>query len=112
MVTAGSLRSIATVVQIDGGSFETIVEAEGLASAWEYESASETSAGNIARMLIELHELAAMPKASQRLLDDAAFDVEGWIAERIAARALERVYRDHTSLHRAQALIDTVRAWR
>ena len=83
---AGSLRSIATVVQIDGGSFETIVEAEGLASAWEYESASETSAGNIARMLIELHELAAMPKASQRLLDDAAFDVEGWIAERIADR--------------------------
>ena len=83
---SGSLRSIATVVQIESGSFETIVEAEGLASSWEYETASETGAGNIARVLVELHELAAMPKASQRLLDDAAFDVEGWIAERIADR--------------------------
>jgi HK97 family phage major capsid protein len=27
-----------------------------------------------------------MPKASQRLLDDSAFDVEGWLAEKIATR--------------------------
>jgi HK97 family phage major capsid protein len=27
-----------------------------------------------------------MPKASQRLLDDSAFDIEGWLAERIADR--------------------------
>ena len=25
-----------------------------------------------------------MPKASQRLLDDSAFDIEGWLAGRIA----------------------------
>jgi len=28
-----------------------------------------------------------MPKASQRLLDDSAFDVEAWLAGRIAARS-------------------------
>lgn len=82
----GSLRSIATVVQIDGGSFESIVETDTLGSAWAREAAAETDAGNVARVAIELHELAAMPKASQRLLDDAAFDVEGWIAGRIADR--------------------------
>jgi predicted phage gp36 major capsid-like protein len=27
-----------------------------------------------------------MPKASQRILDDSAFDVEGWLAEKIATR--------------------------
>jgi HK97 family phage major capsid protein len=30
--------------------------------------------------------LSALPKASQRLLDDSAFDVEGWLATRIADR--------------------------
>ena len=83
---SGSLRNLATVVQVDGGAFETIVETEALGSAWARETAAETDAGNVDRVIIPVHELAAMPKASQRLLDDAAFDVEGWIAERIADR--------------------------
>ena len=29
-----------------------------------------------------------MPKASQRLLDDSAFDIEAWLAGRIAVNAL------------------------
>jgi HK97 family phage major capsid protein len=40
----------------------------------------------IERVSIRLHELSAMPKASQRLLDDAAFDVETWLAGKIATR--------------------------
>ena len=40
----------------------------------------------IERISIPLHELSAMPKASQRLLEDSAFDVEGWLAGRIADR--------------------------
>ena len=83
---SGSLRNLATVVQVDGGAFETIVETEAPGSAWARETAAETDAGNVDRVVIPVHELAAMPKASQRLLDDAAFDVEGWIAERIADR--------------------------
>lgn len=83
---SGSLRNLATVVQVDGGAFETIVETDALGSAWARETAAETDAGNVDRVVIQVHELAAMPKASQRLLDDAAFDVEGWIAERIADR--------------------------
>ncbi|MFN3616250.1 MAG: phage major capsid protein, partial [Rubrimonas sp.] len=38
------------------------------------------------KISIPLHELAAMPRASQRLLDDSAFDIEGWLAERIAEK--------------------------
>ncbi|TVR44321.1 MAG: phage major capsid protein, partial [Rhodobacteraceae bacterium] len=38
------------------------------------------------RIPITLHELSAMPKASQRLLDDSAFDIEGWLAGRIASK--------------------------
>lgn len=83
---SGSLRSIATVVQVDGGIFETIVETDALGTSWTRETAADASGIGTERVVIELHELAAMPKASQRLLDDVAFDVEGWIAERIADR--------------------------
>jgi HK97 family phage major capsid protein len=45
---------------------------------------SETGTPNIERISIPLYELNALPKASQRLLDDSAFDIEGWLAGRIA----------------------------
>lgn len=83
---SASLRALASVVQIEASTFEAIVETESLGSAWVREAVNDTESGAIARVMIELHELAATPKASQRLLDDAAFDVEAWISERIAER--------------------------
>ncbi len=44
----------------------------------------ETDTPQIERISIPLHELSALPKASQRLLDDSAFNIEDWLAERIA----------------------------
>ena len=57
-----------------------------MGSGWATEAGTLTDTGTpqIDRISIPLHELAAMPKASQRLLDDSAFDIEGWLAERIA----------------------------
>ena len=46
--------------------------------------ATETGTPTIDRITIPLHELSALPKASQRLLDDSAFDIEAWLAGRIA----------------------------
>ena len=48
----------------------------------------------------------AMREAFERWVDDRAG------REQVAARALERVYREHTSLHRAVQLIDEVQARR
>ena len=81
-----SLRSIANVVQVEATSFDVLVDHTELGSGWATETAAltETSTPQIDRISIPLHELAAMPTASQRLLDDSAFDVEGWLAERIA----------------------------
>lgn len=83
---ASSLRSVARVVAVNAGSYDVIVDHADLEAGWSTESALsvETEAVRIDRISIPLHELAAMPKASQRLLDDAAFDIEGWLAERIA----------------------------
>lgn len=83
-----SLRAIASVVNVEATSFDVLVDHTDLGSGWASETAAltETSTPQIDRISIPLHELAAMPKASQRLLDDSAFDVEGWLAERIADR--------------------------
>ena len=86
--SSGSIRAIAQVVQVEANSFDVLVDHGELGSAWATEagSISETAAPVIERVSISLHELSAMPKASQRLLDDSAFDVEGWLAGRIADR--------------------------
>ena len=84
--STSSLRAIANVVQVEATSFDVLVDHTDLGSGWATETAAlaETGTPQIDRISIPLHELAAMPKASQRLLDDSAFDVEGWLAERIA----------------------------
>ncbi|MEZ5779863.1 MAG: phage major capsid protein [Paracoccaceae bacterium] len=83
-----SIRSIANVVSVEATSFDVLVDHSDIGSGWATETGSltESATPQIDRISIPLHELAAMPKASQRLLDDSAFDIEGWLAERIADR--------------------------
>lgn len=83
--TGASLRRLANVVTIESATYEVLVEKNELGAGWaDEDTAADTAPGGIDRISIPLHELSAMPKASQRLLDDAAFDVEAWLAERIA----------------------------
>mgnify|MGYP000595493740 CR=1 FL=1 len=88
LVSTSSLRAVANVVQIDATSFDVLVDRSEVGSGWATEAAAqgETDTPLIDRISIRLHELSAMPKASQRLLDDSAFDVEGWLAAKIATR--------------------------
>lgn len=76
------------MVQVEASSFEVLVDRGEVGSGWITEASDidETGTAVIERVSIPLHELNAMPKASQRLLDDSAFDIEGWLAGRIAER--------------------------
>ncbi len=84
--STASLRAIANVVNVEASSFDVLVDHTDIGSGWATETGSltETTTPQIDRISIALHELSAMPKASQRLLDDSAFDIEGWLAGRIA----------------------------
>jgi HK97 family phage major capsid protein len=88
LVSTSSLRAAANVVQVDATSFDVLIDRSEVGSGWATEVApqAETGTPTIERISIKLHELSAMPKASQRLLDDSAFDVEGWLAGKIATR--------------------------
>ncbi|MEX0338369.1 MAG: phage major capsid protein [Arenibacterium sp.] len=81
-----SIRAISTVVNVEATSFDVLIDHADIGAGWATETAAatETTTPQIDRISIALHELSALPKASQRLLDDSAFDVEGWLAARIA----------------------------
>lgn len=83
---SSSLRSVANVATVDAGIYDVLVDHTDIGAGWTTEAGgvSETDTPQIDRISIALHELSAAPKASQRLLDDAAFDVEEWLGERIA----------------------------
>ena len=84
--SAASIRSIANVVQVESSAFDVLVDHSDIGAGWATEADNTVESGTpqVDRISIALHELSALPKASQRLLDDTAFDVEGWLAQRIA----------------------------
>ena len=88
LLSTASLRAVASVVEVEAASFDVLIDRSEVGSGWATEVAAttETATPLIERISIKLHELSAMPKASQRLLDDSAFDVEGWLAGKIATR--------------------------
>lgn len=88
MNATASIRSVANIVNVESSSYDLLVDRGEVGAGWATELATttETTTGTIERITIPLHELSAMPKASQRLLDDSAFDVDGWLAERIAEK--------------------------
>ena len=83
---AASIRSISNVVTVEATAFDVLVDHSDIGAGWatETDPRGETGTPQVDRISIPLHELSALPKASQRLLDDSAFDVEGWLAQRIA----------------------------
>ncbi|WP_257786720.1 phage major capsid protein [Sulfitobacter alexandrii] len=83
-----SIRAIASVVRVEATSYDVLVDHTEVGAGWATETGAqaETDTPQIDRITIPLHELSALPKASQRLLDDSAFDIEGWLAGRIASK--------------------------
>ena len=84
--STASIRAIANTVSVEATAYDVLVDHTDVGAGWATETAATTETGTpqIDRISIPLHELSALPKASQRLLDDSAFDVEGWLATRIA----------------------------
>jgi len=80
------LRQLASVENISSDALELIDDHDQAAAGWTAETAAitETSTPIIAKRNIPTHELYAQPKATQKLVDDAAIDIEAWLAGKIA----------------------------
>lgn len=88
--SGASIRALAKVVQIEAGSYDVLIDHNDIGAGWQDETGSvtETQAMIVDRISITLHELSASPTASQRILDDSAFNIEQWLADRIAEKFL------------------------
>ncbi|MDF1716422.1 MAG: phage major capsid protein [Antarcticimicrobium sp.] len=88
LLSTASIRAVAAVVHVEATSYDVLIDHSEAGAGWATETGavSETDTPLIDRISIPLHELSALPKASQRLLDDSAFDIEGWLAGRIAEK--------------------------
>lgn len=81
-----TMRQLAEVQTISSNDIEGILDNDEASAGWvsELGARTETNTPTVGKWRIEAHEMYAMPKASQRILDDAATDVEAWLAGKIA----------------------------
>lgn len=80
------IRAIAQVVQVGSAGYRKLISTGGTASGWVSETGArpETTSPKFAEIVPPAGELYANPSASQAMLDDAAFDLEAWLAAEIA----------------------------
>lgn len=80
------IRGIANVVKVGSAGYRKLVTRGGTPSGWVSETAArpETDTPDFAEIAPPMGELYANPAASQAMLDDAAFDVESWLAGEIS----------------------------
>ena len=80
------IRQVANVVKVGSAGYRKLVTTGGAPSGWvaETDARIETATPSFHEIVPSFGELYANPAASQAMLDDAAFDVETWLAGEIA----------------------------
>lgn len=80
------MRTYASQANISGNEWIAILDNDEAGSGWvgEKESRPETTTPQFAQKKIVANELYAEPRATQRMVDDAAFNLEGWLTGKVA----------------------------
>jgi HK97 family phage major capsid protein len=82
---ASPIRSIASVRTISSMVYSKPFSTTGPATGWvgEADARPETASPPLAQLTFPAAEIYAMPSATQALLDDAAVNIDQWIAEEV-----------------------------
>lgn len=80
------IRGVANVVKVGSAGYRKLVTTGGTPSGWAAEGDARpgTASPTFNEIAPPMGELYANPSASQAMLNDAAFDVEAWLAQEIA----------------------------
>lgn len=80
------MRQIADVQTISTEKIDGLVDDDEADAGWVSELGTRSDSGTpqVRRWEIATHEMYAMPKVSQKLIDDAAVNVEAWLAGKVA----------------------------
>lgn len=90
--TVSAIRGLSRVISVGSSEYSKLVSLGGASSGWvgEEEARPETNTPTLSKILINSGEIYANPAATQRSLDDASFDVEGWLAEEVSIEFAEQ----------------------
>ena len=82
------IRAYASVQVIGTDTLVGYYDNDEVGFGWvsELEARPETSTPSVGKWSIPVHDMYAMPKASQQILDDASIDMEGWLSGKIGER--------------------------
>lgn len=82
------VRQYSSVQTISTDALEILEDLDEAGSGWvgETQARAETGTPKLKKIIISVHELYAQPKATQKFLDDAAINVESWLAEKVSAK--------------------------
>lgn len=80
------MRQICTVQTITTSKIEGVIDNNEADAGWvtELGARNETSTPQVGRYEIEAFEMFAAPRVSQKIIDDAAVNVEAWLAGKVA----------------------------
>jgi HK97 family phage major capsid protein len=83
-------------IQISSDAFEAPTDGDEIEAKWagETDARNETGTFGIGMLSIPTHELTASPKATQKLLDDAGYDVESMLG----AKAVDKFARTEANV--------------
>lgn len=89
--TVSAMRRLATVRSISTNSYTKPHNLGGTTSGWvgEHDTRADTANPSIAKLEFPTMELYAQPLATQTFLDDAALEVESWLAGEVAIEFAE-----------------------
>ncbi len=118
------MRQVASVVTIGTDALEGFNDLDEAGAEWvgERQARTDSSTPTLGKWSIPVHEIAAQPKATQKLLDDSAFDIEGWLSSKVAdkfARAENLAFVNGDGVEKPRGLltyptaatVDASRAW-
>lgn len=80
------VRTVASIYA--ASTLELLVERDDAGYEWagETQTRNETTTPTINKISIPTHELSALPKISQRLMDEATLDIAGWLEGQVSDR--------------------------
>ncbi|STO65351.1 major capsid protein [Escherichia coli] len=101
------MRQEATVITI-GSDYKKLVNLVRLPDGWETDTRSQTATSRLELIEPLMGEIYGNPQATQKMLDDAFFNVEAWINSELATEFAE----GRLPLPQAMALRSRKGSWR
>jgi HK97 family phage major capsid protein len=82
------IRQLATVTTVGTDSLEVILDNDQFGSGWVGETDGRTSTATAVFQKVEVpvNELYANAPVTQKMLDDAMIDIEGWLTQKVAQK--------------------------